>query len=54
MKALVVEPPHPLQGCELDLLNSAPRPSGTGQLGLMERVDCLSHRVVVEITDSSP
>lgn len=51
VQALVVSPPHLFQSCELDLLDGAPRPASTDQLGLVERVDGLGHRVIVRITN---
>ena len=38
-KPAIVEPVHPLEGCELDGLEVAPRASSTDDLSLVEAVD---------------
>ena len=44
-KPAIVEPVYPLEGCELDSLEIAPRPSSVNDLGFVEAIDRLSQRV---------
>src|SRR5690606_19332475 len=46
-----VPPPHPLERREPDLLDGPPRSALTDQLGLVEVVDRLCHRVIKAVTD---
>ena len=46
-KPAIVEPVHPLEGCELDGLEGAPRSPSMDDLSLVEAVDRLGQRVVV-------
>lgn len=50
VQALVVEPPDPLEGRQLDFLDGAPRLAGLDQLGLEQPVDGLGQGVVVTLT----
>jgi hypothetical protein len=45
VEALVVPPPHPFQGGQLDLLDDAPWPVGSDEFGFVEPVHGLSPRV---------
>jgi hypothetical protein len=47
-----VEPGHPVQCRELDVVHAAPRTATTNDLGLVQPDDCLGHRVVVGVTDA--
>lgn len=51
VEALVVPPPDPLERRELDLLDRAPGPATTDQLGLVEPVDRLGESIVIRIAD---
>lgn len=44
-QAAVVEPVDPFGGGEFDLLDGAPGPAGTDDLGLVQAVDRLGERV---------
>ena len=48
-KPAIVEPVHPLEGCELDGLEGAPRSPSMDDLSLVEAVDRLGQRVVVRV-----
>ena len=47
-KPAIVEPVHPLEGCELDGLEVAPRASSMDDFSLVETVDRFGEGVVVE------
>ena len=51
MQALVVEPPHPFQRRELDLLDGSPGSALADQLGLVKRVDRFGESVVIAVAD---
>jgi hypothetical protein len=48
-KAMVVEPPHPLEGGELNVFQRAPGPALTDDLRLEEAYDRLGQGVVVGV-----
>lgn len=50
MQALVVPPPHVLQGRELD---RAPRSAPSDEFGLVEPIDGLGERVIEGVPDGS-
>ena len=52
-KPAIVEPVHPLEGCELDGLEVAPRASSMDDLSLVEAVDRFGEGVVVRIADAA-
>ena len=52
-KPAIVEPVHPLEGCELDGLEVAPRASSMDDLSLVEAVDRFGEGVVVKIADAA-
>ncbi len=49
----VVEPIHPLEGCELDGLEVAPRSASMDNLGLVEAIDRFGEGVVVRVADAA-
>jgi hypothetical protein len=49
----IVEPVDPLEGCELDSLEVAPRSPSMDDLCLVEAVDRLGQRVVVGVADGA-
>ena len=51
VEAAVIEPVDPAGGGQLDVLNAAPGLAGFDQFGLVQAVDRLGQRVVVELTD---
>lgn len=53
VEAGVVLSPHPFERREFDLLDCPPGPALADQLGLVEVVDGLGHRVVVRVADGS-
>ena len=48
-KPAIVEPVHPLEGCELDGLEVAPRSASMDDFGLVEAIDRFGEGVVVEL-----
>ena len=52
-KPAIVEPVHPLERCELDGLEVAPRPTTMNDLGFVEAVDGFGQRVVVRVADAA-
>ena len=50
---LVVEPVDPIEGGQLDGLESAPGTGMSDDLGLVQADDGLGHRVVVAVTDAA-
>jgi hypothetical protein len=52
-KPAIVEPVYPLEGCELDSFEVAPRPSSVNDLGFVEAIDRLGQRVVVRVADAA-
>ena len=52
-KPAIVEPVHPLEGCELDGLEGAPRSPSVDDLSFVEAVDRLGQRVVVRVADAA-
>lgn len=53
VEALVVPPPHLLEGRELDLLDSPPGASLSDEFGLVEVVEGLGEGVVVAVANGS-
>jgi hypothetical protein len=49
-KATMVEPPHPLEGCEFDILEGPPWPPFSNGLRLEKPDDGLGQGVIVGIT----
>ena len=52
-KPAIVEPVHPLEGCELDGLEVAPRSASMDDLGLVEAIDRFGEGVVVRVADAA-
>ena len=52
-KPAIVEPVHPLEGCELDGLEGAPRSPSMDDLSLVEAVDRFGEGVVVRVADAA-
>src|SRR5690606_30678642 len=52
-EAVVVEPPDPFEGGELDILDRAPRPPAADDLGLEETDDRLGLGVVVAVAPAA-
>ena len=52
-KPAIVEPVHPLEGCELDGLEVAPRASSMDDFSFVETVDRFGESVVVRIADAA-
>ena len=52
-KPAVIEPVHPLEGCELDGLEAAPRSLPMDDLSLVESVDRFGQRVVVRVANAA-
>jgi hypothetical protein len=51
VEALVVPPPHPFQGGQLDLLDGTPRTAASDQLGFEQAVDGLGQGIVERVAD---
>ena len=49
----IVEPIHPLEGCELDGLEVTPRSASMDDLSLVEAIDRLGEGVVVRVADAA-
>jgi hypothetical protein len=52
-QAVVVEPPDPLEGGELDILDPGPGAARIDELGLVEADDGLGQGVVVAVTSAA-
>ena len=52
-KPAIVEPVHPLEGCELDGLEVAPRSASMDDFSFVETVDRFGEGVVVKVADAA-
>ena len=51
--AFVIEPVNPIERCEFDVFFALPRALVLDDLGLVEPVDCLGHRVVITVANAT-